>query len=462
MPTFDRRQAISLDEAQARAGLAAFGHSPRCGAELGRVGLEPELFPISVDSDGRSLGRVRLEGGGGVVEILDALAGREARVGARRGPELGPWEYPLGAGGRLTFEPGAQIELSTAVYGTAGEALDDVQRVIDLLHDAFRPRGVVLAAAGVDLWNPLEGVPQQLRAGRYTAMAAYYDLRGPWGAVMMRHTTSLQLNLDLGPEGVWQERWLLANLLSPLLTASFASSPDQGWACRRARAWQELDPTRTGFPVALVSGSSEDPREHWAAAALAADVLLFRCADGRTLPGQPGLSFATWIDQGHPEAGWPTAEDFDYHLTTLFLEVRPRGFLELRAGEALPDSLRAAPVVLVTSLLYDGRIRARALAALEGCRDRLPELWRRAARLGIRDSELGRLAAEVWGAALEGARRLPEGYFGESALGVARSFVDQYTLQGRMPGDDLAELLAEDPVRALAWASVGHRTTSSR
>ena len=457
MPTDDPRHAISLDEARTRAGAAAFGTSPRRGGGLGKVGLEPELFPIRVDCSGRSAGRVRLEGSGGVVETLDSLAACEARVGARRGPEAGPWEYPLGSGGRLTFEPGGQIELSTAVYDTAAEALDDVQRVIDLLHGAFRARGALLVAAGIDLWNALDTVPQQLRGGRYTAMAEYYDRRGPWGRVMMRHTTSLQVNLDLGPEGVWQERWLLANLLSPLITASFACSPDSGWACLRARAWQELDPSRTGFPSTLVSGVQTEPREQWGQAAVDADVMLFRLGDGTTIPGRPGFSFARWISDGHPEAGWPTVEDLDYHLTTLFYEVRPRGFLELRAGEALPDQLRAAPVVLITSLLYDGCARTKALDLLEGTRDRLPQLWRRAARWGVRDPELGDLATRVWEVALEGALRLPEGYFGEQALRTARSFLDDYTLQGRMPGDDLLELMEEDPGKALAWASVGQR-----
>jgi glutamate--cysteine ligase len=435
----------------------AFGAEPRRGERLGKVGLEPELFPIRVDCRGRAAGRVRLEGSGGVVETLDGLAACEARVGSRRGPDLGPWEYPLGSGGRLTFEPGGQIELSTAVYDTAAEALDDVQRVVDMMHGAFRARGALLVAAGVDVWNPLDQVPQQLRAGRYTAMAEYYDRRGPWGRVMMRHTTSLQVNLDLGPEQVWQERWLLANLVSPLITASFACSPDEGWVCERARAWQELDPTRSGFPAALVDGSSNDPRQQWAEAALAADVLLFRHTDGTTSPGQAGFSFARWITHGHPVLGWPTIGDLDYHLTTLFLEVRPRGFLELRAGEALPDRLRAAPVVLLTSLLYDDRARSKALEALDSARGRLPELWRRAARLGVRDPELGSLAAEVWEAALEGALRLPAGFFGEQALCTARRFLDQYTLRGRMPADDLGELLADDPSRALAWASVGQR-----
>ncbi len=36
----------------------------------------------------------------------------------------------------------------------------------------------------------------------------------------------------------------------------------------------------------------------------------------------------------------------------LKVEVRARGFLELRAGEALPDRWRAVPVTLMAALLF--------------------------------------------------------------------------------------------------------------
>ena len=52
------------------------------------------------------------------------------------------------------------------------------------------------------------------------------------------------------------------------------------------------------------------------------------------------LTFAEWIEDGH-ELGWPTLDDLDYHLTTLFPPVRPRGWLELRMIDALPDAVVA-------------------------------------------------------------------------------------------------------------------------
>ncbi len=453
MPTTDRRGAVSLDEARYRAGHLAFPAPAQRVASL-QVGLEPEFFPVRVGADGSPAGRLPLRCCGAVSvhdTVADlAVADRRFRLG--RESAAGISEIELANGGRITYEPGAQVEHSTAVHRSARAALADVDDTVARIDAAFRRRGAQLAAVGFDLWHPVDAVPQQLTGERYRAQAAYYDRRGRWGAVMMRHTASLQVNLDLGPEGVWQQRWQLANLLGPALTAIFANSPHDGAVATRARAWQELDPTRSGFPRLLVEGSSEDPREHWATAALEADVMLFRASTGGWRPGEPGFSFERWLAEGHPELGWPTPEDFDYHLTTLFLEVRPRGFLELRTGEAVPGRWRPAPLAFLVGLVYDDTAREKALALLEPLRARLPELWRTAAAVGVRDAELAAIASDLWDLALSGIARLPSGYLGGSDVAVAHAFRERFTARGRMPADELAEAMASSPAAALAWA----------
>jgi glutamate--cysteine ligase len=454
MPTQDRSAAISLDEARHRAGLKAFpetGHAER----LGGVGLEPEFFPIVRDSKGRPHGRLLLTqpDGSGVLEVVDELAASDDRIAPRTIGPPAPVEYPVEGGGRLTFEPGAQVEHSTAVYESIATACTDVRDILGRLRGAFGRHNVALAALGIDVWHDVETVPQQLRAGRYTAQAAYYRQRGRWGAVMMRHTASLQINLDLGPEGVWQERWLVANLASPLMTASFAASPGLGAVCSRARAWQELDPSRSGFPRLLVEGPGDDPRGEWGQAALEADVMIYRVSDDHFEPGCQGCSFEKWVRNGHPRWGWPTTEDLDYHLTTLFFEVRPRGFLELRAGEALPGRWRAAPVTLMAALFYDDGARTAALDLLHDRRAELPEMWRRAALDGVREPELRDLACELWKIGIDGARSLPAGYVTDEEVAATEAFIEHFTERGRMPTDDLLDLLDEDPARALEWAS---------
>lgn len=454
MPTTDRKHAVSADEARHLSGLAAFPKLNEKPEQRG-VGLEPELFPIVASASGTPRERLVLTrpNGLGVVQLIDGMAGVDGPILPRIGRPPHAFFYPLAGGGRLTFEPGAQVEHSTAVQPSAAAALDDIGSTIDLLRSGFRDRNVHLAAVGLDVWHPVDEVPQQLRAGRYTAQAAYYRQRGHWGAVMMRHTASLQINLDLGPEGVWQERWMVANLISPLITATFANSPGPDAVCTRARAWQELDPTRSGFPEFFMTGPGDDPRTEWGEAALQADVMLIRASDEHFVPGCPGHRFLDWIENGHPRLGWPTLADLEYHLTTLFFEIRARGFLELRAGEAVPDDIRPAQVVLAASLLYDDKARSEALSLLGEYRSSLADVWQRAATDGVHDDELKNLTCRLWTIALAGAERLPDGWVGDRYLAMTESFLETYTANGRVPADRLAELLEEDPAAALAWAS---------
>jgi glutamate--cysteine ligase len=181
--------------------------------------------------------------------------------------------------------------------------------------------------------------------------------------------------------------------------------------------------------------------------------MIYRVDGDHFEPGCPGCSFEKWVRNGHPRWGWPTIDDLDYHLTTLFFEVRPRGFLELRAGEALPDRWRAVPVALTAALLYDDAARRAALDLLFDHRGELPDLWRRAAIDGVRDPELRDLACRVWTIGLDGARSLPSGYVEDEDVAAVEAFIEHYTARGRMPTDEVLELLSEDPARALEWAS---------
>lgn len=451
MSTPDRRDAVTLDLARER--IAATVYRPdEAAPSWGQVGLEPEFLLFHLGPDGASTGRVPLDADGGVLDGLGEVARGNSRF--RRAYGGPPPVYTLGDGGRITFEPGAQVEHSTAIHPTAALAMADVEGTADTLLRAFDPAGFALCACGIDLWSGLEGVPQQLRAPRYRAMATYLASRGPEGAVMMRHTASLQINLDLGRKAVASERWHVANLASPLATASFASSPMGGAASRRALAWQGLDPTRTGFPSLLLAGEELDPGRQYAEFALDADPLLFLGieSDDVAVPGQPGFRMRDWIEEGHPRHGFPCMSDVDYHLTTLFPEVRLRGFLELRSVDAVPRRWRGALVVFWTGLLYDDESLRAAGELLQPLRADLTECWVAAARDGLADPRLGSVARDLWDLALAGAGRLPKGFHRPGDLDVARRFREHFVEPGTAPSVELAALHAEHPARSLEWS----------
>jgi hypothetical protein len=54
------------------------------------------------------------------------------------------------------------------------------------------------------------------------------------------------------------------------------------------------------------------------------------------------------------EMGWPTNDDFWYHLTTLFPPIPPRGWMELRVLDALPRTARSAAAWAVAIIGQSG------------------------------------------------------------------------------------------------------------
>ena len=80
----------------------------------------------------------------------------------------------------------------------------------------------------------------------------------------------------------------------------------------------------------------------------------------------PGLTFRDWLREGGSgPLRAPTAEDLDYHLSTLFPPVRPHGHMELRMIDAQPGDGWIVPAAVVTALADDERAADAALAAAE-------------------------------------------------------------------------------------------------
>jgi glutamate--cysteine ligase len=264
---------------------------------------------------------------------------------------------------------------------TVAAACDTLSCDLVALREAFSPYGVTLRQSGlaVDDGAP----PRVVDTPRYQAMEAYFDTK--WtaaGRTMMCGTASVQVNLGLGAGDRAARRWRGANVLGPVLAAAFSSSPNRAsTGSRRLATWLRLDPSRTA-PVACDGDAS--PRQAWADYALDANVMLMRDDGGcRALVGE-ALTARDWVEHGHPR-GWPTAEDVAYHLTTLFPPVRPRGWLELRMIDALPDPWWRVPVAVAAALVDDNE----AVEASEAVAHR----WWPAAIDGLADRPLAAAAA---------------------------------------------------------------------
>ncbi|QWB21645.1 MULTISPECIES: ergothioneine biosynthesis glutamate--cysteine ligase EgtA [Streptomyces] len=342
----------------------------------------------------------------------------------------------------LTVEPGGQLELSSPPADSLTECIGTVSADLDAVRTVLREEDLALVGLGHDPWHE----PRRfLREPRYDAMERCLDRTGPSGRAMMCTSASVQVCLDAGheepgPLGLVR-RWWLAHHLGPVLVAAFASSPlavhrPTGWMSTRQLLWTRIGAGRAGAPPL-----DTDPRGAWARHVLDSPVMCVR-QNGGPWDVPEGLTFREWIRTGVPRP--PTREDLDYHVTTLFPPVRPRGHLELRMIDAQPgDDGWIVPLAVTAALFDDPEAAETAYRAVKPLAERtlgLPAphnpLWLDAARSGLADAELREVAVTCFTTALDALPRLgaaPE------VMEAVSAHLDRYVVRGRCPADDLLD-----------------------
>ena len=293
---------------------------------------------------------------------------------------------------------------------------DHLETIWHPLAASLGDHGIALVARGLDPWNDVREADLHVSGERYRRMAAHYARRGDWGRRMMRQTAALHVNVDApGPAG---DAWIVANAVAPLLLATFANSSraegdETGVRSARAAQWRRLDPTRTG-----VFEGGADPVEDYLDFALAADAFLMGPE------GEPARPFGDWLGEATPE-------QWQRHLTTLFPEVRPRRYLEVRSVDALPLEWTILPAAVLAGLLFDAETRTRARAILPAA---TLDTLERAGCAGLADPGIRSGVETMLDLAQEGLQRLGDDVAGpEVRSGLARFRAD-WTDHGRDPG----------------------------
>lgn len=333
---------------------------------------------------------------------------------------------PLPGGSLVTVEPGGAVELSGPPRADPTSAISAMATDHTVLRAAFAQAGLGLALVGAD---PLRPAARVNPGARYQAMEAFFRASdtGDAGAAMMTSTASVQVNLEAGPRSGWADRVRLAHALGPTMIAIAANSPVlggdfTGWQSTRQLVWSRLDSARCG---PILGASGDDPASDWARYALRAPVMLVHNPD--PTPVTQWVPFAHWAD-GRVLLGdrRPTFADLDYHLTTLFPPVRPRGFLEVRYLDSVPDVAWPAVAFTLATLLDDPGAADIAAEATQS----VATAWDRAAQLGLQDRRLHAAATRCVQAAAERAPAALEESMGHLVRSVE---------QGRCPADDFAD-----------------------
>jgi len=405
-----------------------------------QVGFELELWPFRETVGGKP-GLVRFfdDNGTGLIQLLKEHAERSPDLSYV--PKEGAHKFVFDHGGNLTFEPGGQLEYSGPPKETLSEGIADITTVIERLRCSLKPHGIWFFHSGLNPWYTVDEVGLLLDHPRYIHMNDYFASIGPYGQKMMRLSTSLQVNLDVGNPEIAQRRWLAANLLAPVFTALFGNSPfiegkASGAHSFRSIIWQRLDPSRTGFMPGLAADTYKPcPVAQYRDFALEARVMRLPSKKGDLVFDGTVKNFKTWLAEGHN--GWfPDVDDWKYHLSTLFPEVRARSFFEVRFLDAQSKVWCAVPGILLTGLLYQEEATEQVISLLEPYRTTLPGMLEVAAIRGMEEPEIAEISLRIYRLALD----IAAGAMEDNVVALCERFFATYTHQRRNPAAELIRL----------------------
>ena len=141
--------------------------------------------------------------------------------------------FKLPGSGLITFEPGKQMEHSSLAHDNLARLSQEVNQVREwalkgLHYDDPHYRLIALGTYPFNTpqsFNP--EVPHLLNAKkRYRVLCDHFSRLNPWGYRLMVQSASSQVCLDVGTsEGEVAERYIVANLLTPIVYGIFAFSP---------------------------------------------------------------------------------------------------------------------------------------------------------------------------------------------------------------------------------------------
>jgi glutamate--cysteine ligase len=269
-------------------------------------------------------------------------------------------------GGNLSSEPGGQVEFSSSPR----------ENLTTLNAEALWALGRIEEAAAGELLflshgtNPITAPdhPLVMPKERYQIMSRYYASAPPEvrGTHMMRHSGTVQANMDVFGQEQWQDAVNLTLVLIPLTMGLFANSNYfQGkrskFPSERQDIWKHMEPSRSGMPTGLLF--AENTECQYARWGKEANVFL---VEGLPIEEQPlygELTFSQWLNEGY-RGRFPRVKDWQNHLTTLFPHLRLRSFLEVRHIDAQPFEHTLAPVAFFYACLNTQHCRSQVWSYL--------------------------------------------------------------------------------------------------
>jgi glutamate--cysteine ligase len=338
------------------AAWFSLGCKPR---ELWRIGTEHEKVGFCMDT----LKPLPYDGERSIRRLLEMLAGGDWQPVEENGNVIA-LKNGLAS---ITLEPGGQLELSGAPLASIHEACAETTQYLRMLKNITDELRIGFLGLGFQPKWLREDIPWMPKA-RYEVMRRYMPQVGSGGLDMMLRTTTVQANLDFDSEADMAKKMRVSLCLQPLVTALFAASPFEngkpsGFLSRRAASWLDTDARRTGIPACVF----EDDFGFASYTEWALDAPMYFVVRDNQYIDCAGGSFRDFMEGKLPQltGQFPSIDDWELHISTLFPDVRLKQYLEMRGADAGPWPWICSLPALWKGLLYDQQALDSAWGMIE-------------------------------------------------------------------------------------------------
>lgn len=263
----------------------------------------------------------------------------------------------------VSLEPGLQLELSAGPFESMVEVEKCYLRFRENLDGILEELGLMTPMLGYIPSVLVEDAPH-IRNFRYACMQRFLGNQAPEGVEMMHCSSSLQVNIDYTDEADALCKFRIAQALSPMLALMTDNSPVYRKKPRtrnivRTCIWGAMNQDRVG----TVPGSfaPDFGFDGYADYILSRQAILVQQAPGIAVPPAPaGLVDPDneWVWAGEATFDQiyqrPMTDDEAQHaLTMVWPDVRLRGYLEIRPGDAMPFDYVLSFTALIKNLFYN-------------------------------------------------------------------------------------------------------------
>lgn len=306
-----------------------------------KVGVEIEHFVVDKDT----LETVSYYGPNGVEETLKEMLSK-GWEGIYEG------EYLLGLsrdGNFVALEPGSQFELSIRPE----KNIDDIKKIyFNFLNEVIpilEKKNQVLINTGYQPETKIADI-KRIPKQRYKYMYEYFKTRGSHAHNMMKGTGALQASFDYSSEEDYGKKLNVASSLSPVMYAMFDNTfyfeQEPQFEKRNIRSfiWENCDSDRCG----IVDGGLNEGFGYRDYAEYVLNGPPIFIDNGEELYYTGAKKYKELFDPNNYNI-----EELEHVLTMFFLDVRCKGYIEIRVFDSIPYPLNFAAVALWKGIFYD-------------------------------------------------------------------------------------------------------------